>query len=161
MSVGVIIELRNAERLRRALNAFTVDRELMDVVGATLVSQTVVRIQKEKASPEGEPWDEWSLGYVSRPHGSDTHAASVPHSTVSPAGGHSYLELFGHLRDSIMSESSSDSVEWGTNVVYGAVHQFGHGGVPPRPYLGISHDNEEELAGIIEDWFAEAAGGAT
>lgn len=156
MSVGVLVKTKDFDRLQRALRRFKYpDQDLMEAIGATLESQTRRRIQEEKASPEGEPWQEWSEEYVSRPHGSKEHASTVPHSTKSPAGGHSYLQLFGHLLDSILYEATSEDVTWGSNVEYAAVHQLGYKAIPPRPYLGLSRDNEEEIAEIIESWFEE------
>jgi phage virion morphogenesis protein len=79
----------------------------------------------------------------------------------------------GHLADSISSGSSNTTAEWGVNRIYAAIHQFGGtirpkkakylrfrlagGGyasvkqvvMPPRPFLGVSDDDREDILDII------------
>lgn len=78
----------------------------------------------------------------------------------------------GRLRDSINSEAGRDEVRVGTNVIYAAIHQFGGvikpvsashlffriGGrlivadqvtLPARPFLGISDEDEAQIAEIV------------
>lgn len=78
-----------------------------------------------------------------------------------------------HLLDSIVSQADSNSAEWGSNLIYAAIHQFGGeihakgaGGLffrlpdgsaravkkvtmPPRPFLGFNDDDEENVIDII------------
>lgn len=80
----------------------------------------------------------------------------------------------GHLGDSITHRSDSKKAEWGTNMVYAPVHQFGariraknggklrfrlaNGGfatvdevqVPQRAFLGISANDEADMLDAIE-----------
>ena len=58
----------------------------------------------------------------------------------------------GRLRDSVVYEVSQPRLYWGTNVIYAAVHQFGFQQIPSRPYLGLSAEDEQEIAGIIDTW---------
>jgi phage virion morphogenesis protein len=79
----------------------------------------------------------------------------------------------GHLAGSISSGSSNTTAEWGVNRIYAAVQQFGDtirpkkakylrfrlagGGfasvkkvvIPPRPFLGVSEDDREDILDII------------
>lgn len=55
------------------------------------------------------------------------------------------------LRDSIVYKVAQPRLYWGTNVVYAAAQQFGFKRIPPRPYLGLSVEDEREIEGIIED----------
>jgi phage virion morphogenesis protein len=103
---------------------------LLDALGAEIESQTKLRIESEKESPAGEAWPGWSARYAK-----------------SREGQHSLLMGEGHLYETITRVVHGDSVEVGTNRIYGAVHQFGFDerNIPARAYLGISSENEEDL----------------
>lgn len=64
----------------------------------------------------------------------------------------------GGLMDSLHYNASSHQLEFGTNLIYGATHQFGRedAGIPARPFLGISTDDEHEILNIIEDHIRSA-----
>lgn len=53
-----------------------------------------------------------------------------------------------------------DTLLVGTNAVYGAIHQFGGknptGGLPPRPWLGISDADEGKIGALIHDHLLNA-----
>lgn len=80
----------------------------------------------------------------------------------------------GHLGDSITSRASRTEAEWGTNVIYGGIHQFGgeirarnaralrfrlasgefaiarRVTLPARPFLGISDADEADILDLIQ-----------
>ncbi|MXS82271.1 phage virion morphogenesis protein [Nitrosomonas oligotropha] len=84
------------------------------------------------------------------------------------------------LLGSITGDSGDDFAEWGSNVIYAAIHQFGgeirpkskkalffrtpSGGgrsmkkvtIPARPYLGINQKDEENIIDIVNRHLAEA-----
>jgi phage gpG-like protein len=67
----------------------------------------------------------------------------------------------GDLLDSIQYLVAGGTVEWGSNLVYAAIHQFGGEevdmpGLPARPYLGLSPENETELLAVVNDFLDEA-----
>jgi phage virion morphogenesis protein len=138
--VALHIDLSGIERLQQKLDKLGrfSRRELLDVVGATVESQTRRRITDEKSSPQGEAWSKWSDRYARRRH-----------------GGHSLLQGQGDLLDSIGYAVGADEVEIGSNLIYAATHQFGDAdrNIPERAYLGLSTDNEADLAADIEEWF--------
>lgn len=141
--VSLTYDLRGIERIRERLALLTKiyrDR-LLDEIGATIETQTKVRIKEEKRSPEGVKWEEWSKRYAKTRH-----------------GGHKLLENEGNLYDDINHLVSGSEVEIGTDMVYGATHQFGDGerNIPARPYLGVSEDNEAELEDRVERFFERA-----
>ena len=48
----------------------------------------------------------------------------------------------------------------GLNLVYGSIHQFGgeevgRPGLPARPYLGLSDEDEADLDAIINAWLEQ------
>lgn len=87
--------------------------------------------------------------------------------------GNKTLILTSELVNSITRHSGADFAEWGSNVIYAAIHQFGGviraknkpylvfkvpGGrlrrvkqvtMPARPYLGLNAEDEENILDII------------
>lgn len=121
------------------------DEELGQIayeIGAFIEDQTRLRIADEKADPDGNAWASWSARYAQTRN---------PH--------HSLLVDKGNpgLMDSIQNYTTGMEAVVGTNLIYGAIHQFGSedGSLPARPYLGLSADNriaiEELVAGRIEE----------
>jgi len=115
---------------------------LLDAIGGLVVSQTEERITQTKAAPDGTAWPALSPAYAKR---------------KKKGGG--ILELEGDLRDSLVHLVTGDNVEVGTNLVYGATHQFGDDsrGIPQREFLGLSPDNEEAINGLIDEWWRGVA----
>ncbi|TDT86401.1 phage virion morphogenesis protein [Pseudodesulfovibrio indicus] len=149
MSVTLQVSMGELERLASRIGALgNLDtRPLMDEAGALLESQTRRRIDEEKTAPDGTPWEPWSESY----------AASRHH-------GQSLLNASGALLDSIAYAVGigGDHVEWGSNLVYAAAHNFGLDmslvgsrrriTIPAREYLGLSVENEEDLAALVDDF---------
>ena len=139
------------ERLERLSGAFGRPAGLLDALGAAVVSQTQRRIESERTSPIGEPWPEWSGDYALTRH-----------------AGQSLLRGGGALLESIQSAVDGEIAEIGTNLVYGAIQQFGGTGdmppgpaaVPAREYLGIGAASLAELDEIVDGWLDKQAGEA-
>ncbi|MDT8428500.1 MAG: phage virion morphogenesis protein [Pseudomonadales bacterium] len=67
----------------------------------------------------------------------------------------------GNLRDLLRWQASPDAVQFGTDRVYGAVHQFGRGqlssirtrktlpAIPARPWLGIAESDKPLIVDIL------------
>lgn len=110
--------------------------ELTDDAGAILESSTRDRFDT-KTAPDGAAWVPWSEDY------DDTREDR-----------HSLLVEEGDLRDSIASYSTGGEVHVGSNLIYAAHHQIGGdeigSGIPARPYLGISDEDEIDLADLVK-----------
>lgn len=85
-----------------------------------------------------------------------------------------------HLLDSIVNNVGDNGAEWGSGKIYAAIHQFGGDivpksadslffrlpdgsgrkvkkvTIPPRPYLGINDQDEENILDIINKHLASA-----
>lgn len=62
----------------------------------------------------------------------------------------------GFLRKGIAWQVlNKTTVEVGSNLVYAATHQFGRGNIPPRPFLGLSDQDERKIDAIIRSWAAK------
>lgn len=127
-------------------------------IAETIRASTRQRFKKQQ-SPEGKSWK--------------------PSKRALETGGVTLSDK-ARLRNSIRSRADDDTAEVGTNVVYGARHQFGDkrpmlikaksskglrfraGGrwvntksvkvqLPARPFLGINQDDMDEIKNILEE----------
>lgn len=114
--------------------------EMVQMTAGIVESQTRRRISEDKSAPDGTPWADWSPAYAETRH-----------------GGQSLLQGRGDLLDSIFGVVSGALAEVGTNMVYGAAQQLGTesqgGGIPARPFLGVSDDNFGEIEDVLGDYF--------
>lgn len=137
--VSLQYDLREIDRVNRYLQQVgdMDQRDLLDIVGSTVESQTRRRIEDQEGAPDGSDWTAWSEAYAKTRH---AH--------------HGILLGEGDLFDSLGYVPGSDSVEIGTNMIYAATHQFGDDdrGIPARPYLGLSDDDERELEGVVNEY---------
>jgi phage gpG-like protein len=106
--------------------------DILDAMASMVESQTRRRLQEEKTSPDGDPWQEWDPRYAKTRH-----------------SGHSLLQNEGHLLDSISYEVRGNEAEIGSNLVYAGVQNR------DRTYLGLSPDNESELESLLTEWISE------
>jgi phage virion morphogenesis protein len=149
VSTDLIVSLGAVERLaeRIALLGDMDTRPLMDEVGALGESQTKRRIDEEKTAPDGTPWPAWSESYAAtRHHGQSLLVASQ-----------ALLDSIDHVVG-----IGGDFAEWGSNLVYAAAHQNGLDmslvgsrrriTIPARTFLGLSAENEEDLAVLVDDF---------
>lgn len=107
--------------------------EVMMGVGALAEDQAKRRFDSA-VGPDGAPWPAWSPVYA-----------------ATRGSQHSLLVGEGHLRGSIASYVTGLEAQVGTNLVYGAVHQFGSsdGATPARPYLGVSDADAIEITDLL------------
>lgn len=134
-TVGLEEAIQRAARLHGAKLG-----EFADNAGAILESSTRERFETKQA-PDGSEWAAWSEAYdETRNHGQ-----------------HSLLVSENELLESVASYSSASEVEVGSGMIYAAHHHFGGEeigtGVPARPFLGVSNQDEGDLKDLAEDWF--------
>lgn len=141
--LSVDLDLGRTERAIAALATPELD-DLAFAVGQLLETQTRTRISDEKRSPDGAPWPAWSDDYAA------TRAAR--HSLLVGEGAPGLME-------SVQNYSGGAEARVGTNLVYGAIHQFGGEAVgipiPERPYLGVSTENAAEIEDLVVDFLEE------
>ncbi|MEZ5571183.1 MAG: phage virion morphogenesis protein [Halioglobus sp.] len=72
-------------------------------------------------------------------------------------GADKILILDDFLRGDLAYQVDGNGLQLGTNVVYGATHQFGRtkGNIPARPFLGFSDADIDEIEAIAQDYLAE------
>lgn len=136
MSVGMRVTITGLESLTRKLDVLrNLDlAPMLDAVGTELSTQTKLRIEDEKAAPDGTPWKPWS----------DKYAA-----TRRPQ--HSLLISDEYLLLSLKQLISGNELSYGSNMEYAAAHQFGYEpqNLPARPYLGMNAENMTDIAEVI------------
>lgn len=112
-------------------------RELLESLAQLGEQQSKRRIADEKESPDGDGWQDWSSSYAGTRH-----------------NGQSLLQGDGALLESIASTApSGDEIAWGSDLIYAAVHNFGHEfddgrQMPQRQYLGLSDANQNEMEDV-------------
>jgi phage virion morphogenesis protein len=148
--VQIHVNISGLEQLQRRIDRLLKPdrRRLLDAVGAEVESQTRRRLSTEKTGPDRKPWQALSSGYAAWKR--------------KLFGGIGILELHGGLTDSIQHLLSGGQVEVGSNLPYAAIQQFGGAEVgrpshPPRPYLGLSAENEQDLVRVVHDFFERLA----
>lgn len=114
--------------------------ELLKGIAMALESGVIKRFKDER-DPEGKKW--------------------LPNQR-----GGQVLTLKGYLRGSIVGQATEDYAEVGSPLIYSAIHQFGgtirfkkrNGTVqmPKRAYLGVSKEDEVEIADVIESYLSGA-----
>ena len=140
--VSIEIEGEGLKRLEQRLAAIAdprTRREALESVAAEIETQARRRIEAGGPAPDNTDWADWSKDYARTRRG---------------GGGKLFLE--GDLLGSLQSSVSGDEAEVGTNLRYGAIHQFGGAEVgrpslPARPYLGLSGDDEADIEEIVTE----------
>lgn len=153
MSSSIVVDINDLELAadKIATLASVDPSDLMTNIGAIGESQTRRRITDEKTAPDGTPWP------------------------PNRAGTSILLKTGEHLLGSVAFVASTDEVEWGASWEWAHVHQDGmvikpkdakrlafvignqqifarQVTIPPRPFVGISDDNREEISDIVTDW---------
>lgn len=130
-----------AARLRALVDAGEDLEPAFIDIGEGLLNSTHDRWDQQ-VDPEGNPWEPLDPKYQAR---KEKNAEKV-------------LVLEGFMRDTLAYNTSSQSMEMGTNLIQGATHQFGDDdrGIPARPFLGLSADDEQMVLDTLMNHFDNA-----
>lgn len=135
------VEKRLAELARKVSNL----RPLLVAIGERLKRATDDHFQRQ-SGPDGVPWE---------PLAESTKAKK----TQAGKGGAKILSYSGQLRDTIHMRATDSSVTVGSVKSYAAIHQLGgragRGGgvpIPPRPFLGVGPEDEQEILQLTADF---------
>lgn len=149
MSLQITANIDDIAKLPRRLDQLAAWEKaiLLEGLAAETESQTRRRLNEEKTSPDGTPWEQWSDRYAAKRR-----------------SGHSLLMGEGDLHDSIESVPvDDDSIAVGSNLIYAAIHDLGGtedmapapAGIPQRQYLGWSDDNLDDLQNVVDDFIGD------
>ncbi len=131
-----------ADRLRALVDAGEDLEPAFIDIGEGLLNSTHDRWEQQ-VDPEGNAWEPLDPKYQAR---KKKNADKI-------------LVLEGFMRDTLAYNTTKSSLELGTPIEkYGATHQFGdeERGIPARPYLGFSEDDDQMIEDILLDHFEEA-----
>lgn len=135
------LDLSDAQAKLARLRAHEIDA-LAHTIGSLIEDQTKRRINSEKTAPDGTPWAPWSEAYAEGLKDMGKTARSL-------------LVAEGQLLESIKNYTTGETARVATNLIYGAIHQFGGEAVgmpiPERPYLGLSDENAREITDLVTD----------
>ncbi len=130
------------EALDRACSGLTDTQSLMTQIGVAMKAQTVRRFQSG-TGPDGQAWAE-----VKRPR-KNRRGQAKP------------LVDTGRLRNSISFSAGPFDVHVGSNLVYARIHQMGgragrglKSAITARPYLGLSEEDQAEIAALVQEYLA-------
>lgn len=147
--------------LKRLSRAMTDLSEPMFDIGEFMVESTKQNFING-AAPDGTPWGPKSPTTIA------AYKARGDRVDFRPLFGPS-----GRLSSEIFSLPTEDSVEWGSGMIYAGTMQFGAaksafgktskggaipwGGIPARPFLGISDDDRTGIIETVEEWLQSVA----
>jgi phage virion morphogenesis protein len=134
-------EKQIANRIRALINAGENLEPAFIDIGEHLLNATHDRWERQ-IDPDGNPWaalDPKTLRYKKK-------------------NKDKILVLEGYMRDTLAYNTTSFSLELGTNLIQGATHQFGDEtrNIPARPFLGITEEDEQEIIAILHDHYQSA-----
>ena len=116
---------------------------LMSRLGEYFQKSTQDRFNTQ-TDPDGYPWAPLSPGYIKR----------------KKYNSNRILTLRAYLRRGIHYQVlSADTVAWGSNSVYAAIHNSGgdgagkNGTMPKRQFAGVSAADNTEALAIVQDWY--------
>lgn len=136
--IEVKVDTREIEKALRDLQAVAGDLQpAFRDIGEYLLRSHNERF-RAGVDPEGNLWDELDPEYKAR----------------KPKNQDKVLVLSGNLMEKLVYQVSPNELLFSTGVEtikYAATHQFGRedDGIPKRPFLGISSDDESEILGIL------------
>lgn len=143
---------------------------VMQDIGEYLVESTKRRFVTSRA-PDGSRWAENSdttlLNYLGAFKGSFRKDGGLTQKGAKRLGAKKPLVgETGRLSSEIHHRASRTAVEVGSSLVYSGTQQFGArhgqygngipwGDIPPRPFLGLSSEDERHVLDIIGGWLVD------
>lgn len=156
---------RTQATLRRAGEMLSNPTPLLTDIGAALVTSSRGRFDTQ-SGPDGRRWAPHSadtiIGRLGGAKRAYTKRMRFRKGVQARIDTMRILFRQGHLRNSLTYRASRTGVEIGTNLAYGAVHQFGGKAgrghkitIPARPYLGLSGGDEHMIDGLAQAYLRE------
>ena len=140
ISVDVTGQDSIQRELNRLLEKGTQLEPALREIGEYLIESTQVRFTQMQ-SPEGVPWQALSKKTLAKKKRPDR-----------------ILTESGTLADTLTYQLNHNQLMFGTNLEYGATHQFGRdeANIPARPYIGINREDQTEILEILRHHLVSA-----
>lgn len=169
MSASLVADLSGLKRVQALLHQagerLADPTPLLREIGADLVQSTRERFDT-MTDPQGKRWAahaaDTQIGRLGGAKRVYTKKMRFRKGVAEKLDKMRILFRVGHLRHSITARASRTGVEVGTNLAYGAIHQFGGQAgrgrkitIPARPYLGLSAADEDKIIGLAQSYLRE------
>jgi len=128
-------------RIRKLLNKKDFS-DVLSVFGERLHLTHRLRWNAQK-DPAGNSWPTLSPNYAQSKRKKNSR------------GREKILVLTERLMNSFDYTVTRDTLEFGTNIMYGSTHQFGSSQVPARPFLGYTEEDMEYLGDELLRWLED------
>lgn len=140
MTTIYVKDLDTAVSILKKIRGNAVSSAMLNELGQTLVKQTKDRIIREKSDKHGRSWKRWSPNYAK--------TRQSMHSLLRDKGAriNDSDALLNHISYNLRGKST---VMWGSDLVYGRVHQLGGRNTPKRPFLGVSDKNARDISEVV------------
>lgn len=166
VSIQLTVEDRAVQTLLRRILERTRDlRPALDEAAAVVENSTRARFRQQH-DPQGNPWTPLSRRTLERRGGRTRKEQRSIRGQRAATSAQILIDTARLLR-SITRQVDATEASVGTNVVYGRIHQLGGKAgrghrvrIPARPYLGLSHEDREEVRLILSRHLATAMGGS-
>jgi phage virion morphogenesis protein len=149
----IVVDDKNLERKIRELSRRSDNLQpAFEEIGEMLLSSIERNFQDEGRYSSPGSWQGGATRWE------DLAPATVKSRARTGRGPHPILQISGQLAASITKHVTPSSLELGTNLAYGAIHQFGGMAgrgrkveIPARPYLVIQDVDLHDAIEIIEE----------
>lgn len=164
---GAIIEVKVEDKEVRELLTTLKERTqnlkpAMSIIGQ-IVRSSVIRNFDEEGRPR--KWQSLSMATLYARIGgasSKKKYGGTKIGAIRKLANHKILQDKATLKNSINAKAFSDRVEVGTNVIYGAIHQFGGQAgrgkkvfIPARPFLMVQDEDWPTIKDAISDYLTK------
>lgn len=139
------VGLGEARDLLRGLTQKTDNQKpLMRAIGDVLLDSTTERIETTRTAPDGSKWDKLKNKTPSQKR-YVAHKATIKNATL--------LRYSDDLLTGMVRHAYKNRVEVGSPEAYAATHQFGHGEIVARPFLGVSTKDNRVIKDLIVSYY--------
>ena len=130
-------------------------RPLLYEIGAALLETTRDRFDAEQ-SPGGQKWQALNPLYAAYKSAGKVRRKDGDKARITPSV-NKILHLSLTLRDSIVMDVGTDTLEISTGIKYARVHQLGGGSrkMPARPFLGVSESDKDFIREAAVDYLTK------
>jgi len=132
-----VTDLRGQQTITKALNQLLRQGSELAPVFADIGDFLIITHQQrfvDMQAPDGTPWE---------PLAPETLAKKKRPDRI--------LTETGTLADTLAYQIGSNQLLFGTNMEYGATHQFGRDEIPARPWLGLAPFERKEILELLRD----------
>ncbi|MBI5634867.1 MAG: phage virion morphogenesis protein [Nitrospirae bacterium] len=134
----------------------------MSIIGQIVRSSIIKNFEAEGRPQKWQPLSMATLYLRIGGASSKKKRGGTKVGAIRKLASHKVLQDTARLKNSINSNAFSDRVEIGTNVIYGAIHQFGGAAgrgkkvtIPARPFLMVQDEDWPTIKNAVSDYLTK------